>query len=45
MFALDKPVMTGEPEIVGLTKVAPEAVKEPVRVLVEIVDDVIVAEV
>jgi hypothetical protein len=34
--------MTGEPEIVGLTKVAPEAVKEPVSVLETIVDEVTV---
>jgi len=33
--ALDKPVMTGEPEMVGLTKVAPDAVKEPVKVPAE----------
>ena len=34
--------MTGEPEIVGLTKVALDAVKEPVNVLDTIVDAVIV---
>jgi len=34
--------MTGEPEMVGLTNVAPEAVKEPVRVLDTIVDEVTV---
>lgn len=38
MPALDKPVITGEPEIVGLvivglTKVAADAVKEPLKVL------------
>jgi hypothetical protein len=37
--------MTGLPEIVGLTKVALDAVNEPVNVLVEIVELVIVAEV
>jgi hypothetical protein len=37
--------MTGEPEMVGLTKVAAEAVKEPVSVLPEIVELVTVAEV
>jgi hypothetical protein len=37
--------MTGLPEIVGLTKVAADAVNEPVNVLVEIVELVIVAEV
>ncbi len=37
--------MTGLPEIVGLTKVALDAVKEPVNVLVEIVELVMVAEV
>lgn len=42
MPALDKPVMTGEPEIVGLTNVAPEAVNEPVSVLDTIVDEVTV---
>jgi hypothetical protein len=45
MPALDRPVMTGLPEIVGLTKVALDAVKEPVNVLVEIVELVMVAEV
>ena len=34
--------MTGEPEMVGLTKVAPEAVKEPVSVLDTIVEAVTV---
>jgi len=34
--------MTGEPEIVGLTKVAADAVKEPVSVLDTIVDEVTV---
>jgi len=42
MPTLDRPVMTGEPEIVGLTKVAAEAVKEPVNVLDTIVEAVIV---
>jgi len=42
MLALDRPVMTGEPEMVGLTKVAPEAVKEPVSVLDTIVEAVTV---
>lgn len=32
MPAEDKPVITGEPEMVGLTKVALDAVKEPVKV-------------
>jgi hypothetical protein len=45
MPALDRPVMTGLPEIVGLTNVAAEAVKEPVNVLVEIVELVTVTEV
>lgn len=35
MPAEDKPVMTGEPEMVGLVKVAPDAVKEPVKVPLE----------
>jgi hypothetical protein len=34
--------MTGEPEMVGLTKVAADAVKEPVSVLDTIVDEVTV---
>jgi len=38
-------VITGEPEIVGLTNVALDAVKEPVNVLVEIVELVTVPEV
>ena len=42
MPALDRPVITGEPEIVGLTKVAADAVKEPVSVLDTIVDEVTV---
>ncbi len=37
--------MTGEPEIVGLTNVALDAVNEPVNVLVEIVELVTVTEV
>jgi hypothetical protein len=37
--------MTGLPEIVGLTKVAEDAVKEPVNVLVEMVELVTVTEV
>lgn len=45
MPALDKPVMVGEPEIVGLTKVALDAVNEPVNVLVEIVELVTVPDV
>jgi hypothetical protein len=45
MPALDRPVITGLPEIVGLTKVAADAVNEPVNVLVEIVELVMVAEV
>jgi hypothetical protein len=45
MPALDRPVMTGLPEIVGLTKVAADAVNEPVNVLVEIVELVTVTEV
>ena len=45
MPTLDRPVITGEPEIVGLTKVAAEAVKEPVSVLAEIVELVTVPEV
>jgi hypothetical protein len=35
MPTLDRPVITGEPEIVGLVKVAPEAVKAPVKVPLE----------
>lgn len=35
MLALDRPVITGEPEIVGLTKVALDAVNEPVNVPLE----------
>jgi hypothetical protein len=42
MLALDRPVMTGEPDMVGLTNVAPEAVKEPVNVLDTIVEAVMV---
>jgi hypothetical protein len=38
-------VITGLPEIVGLTKVAADAVNEPVRVLVEMVELVTVTEV
>ncbi len=37
--------MTGLPEMVGLTKVALVAVNEPVNVLVEMVELVIVADV
>jgi hypothetical protein len=44
MPTLDRPVITGEPEIVGLTNVALDAVKEPVNVLVEIVELVTVPE-
>ena len=35
MPTLDRPVITGEPEIVGLTNVAAEAVNEPVNVPLE----------
>jgi hypothetical protein len=45
MPVLDRPVITGLPEIVGLTKVAADAVNEPVNVLVEIVELVTVTEV
>jgi len=45
MPALDRPVITGEPEIVGLTKVAADAVNEPVNVLVDIVELVTVTDV
>jgi hypothetical protein len=42
MPTLDRPVITGEPDMVGLTKVAADAVKEPVSVLDTMVEDVIV---
>ena len=45
MPADERPVITGEPEMVGLTKVAEDAVNEPVNVLVEIVELVTVTEV
>jgi hypothetical protein len=45
MLALDRPVITGEPEMVGLTKVALVAVKEPVKVLADIVELVTVPDV
>lgn len=35
MPALDRPVIVGEPEMVGLTNVALDAVNEPVNVPLE----------